>query len=302
VIIMRYGLSPAREVREIERGRADWTADGVPPRILPQVMTRFPAQAHILSWTETDFLQFNTKRAPFDDPRVRRALDLAIDRAAIVRMYGGRTAATPTCQLLPPGVLGYRRYCPYTRQPMADGRWQAPDLAQARRLVAASGTRGERVTVWGQKDGGVLGTDVVPYIANVLRQLGYRARAHLVLSSSLYHAPPSLFRKVQLVSTGWLDDTPYGFFGDWLLCSAPGDHHWFCDRRLDHEIRRAHALEASDTQAAGALWRKVDRQVTDVAAALPLVNPHSVDFVSARVRDYQANPILGLIADQVWLR
>jgi YVTN family beta-propeller protein len=58
-----------------------------------------------------------------------------IDRAALVRLYGGPAGATPTCQILPPGVFGHRRYCPYTRQPGADGRWQAPDLARARQLV-----------------------------------------------------------------------------------------------------------------------------------------------------------------------
>ena len=43
--------------------------------------------------------------------------------------------ATPTCQILPPNFPGYVRYCPY----------DAPDLRTARRLVAASGTRGMRV-------------------------------------------------------------------------------------------------------------------------------------------------------------
>ena len=42
------------------------------------------------------------------------------------------SAATPTCQILPPNFPGYVRYCPYS----------APDLRPARRLVAASGTRG----------------------------------------------------------------------------------------------------------------------------------------------------------------
>jgi hypothetical protein len=32
-------------------------------------------------------------------------------------------------------------------EPSRDGRWRAPNVARARALVAASGTRGERVTV-----------------------------------------------------------------------------------------------------------------------------------------------------------
>ena len=39
----------------------------------------------------------------------------------------------------PPGVPGYRPYCPYTRHPTPGGAWTSPDLGRARRLVAASG-------------------------------------------------------------------------------------------------------------------------------------------------------------------
>ena len=49
---------------------------------------------------------------------------------------------------MPPALAGYRRYCPYTRDPSASGTWHGPDLAPARKLVAASGTAGMRVTVW----------------------------------------------------------------------------------------------------------------------------------------------------------
>ena len=37
------------------------------------------------------------------------------------------------------------------------------------------------------------------------------------------------------------------------------------------------------------------------AVWVPLVNPDWIDFVSRRVRNYQADPNLGLIADQVSL-
>ena len=66
---------------------------------------------------------------------MRRALNLAIDRRAIVRLYGGSSLATPTCQVLPPGVVGYRRYCPYTDGVNAAGVWRGPDLARARRIL-----------------------------------------------------------------------------------------------------------------------------------------------------------------------
>ena len=46
----------------------------------------------------TDFFQFNTTRPPFNDVRVRRALNFAVDRETIVRLYGGGSLATATCR------------------------------------------------------------------------------------------------------------------------------------------------------------------------------------------------------------
>src|SRR5207244_1141221 len=164
----------------VEQGKADWSADFVPGNLLPEVRRRFPGQVHSLVPEETDWLQLNTNIPPFDDVRVRKALNFAIDRAAIVRMDGGRLTAAPTCQLIPPALPGYRPYCPYTRRPGADGRWRAPDLARARALVAASHTRGDKVAVYGWVNHGPVCTTVVRYTARVLRELGYRAQAHIV--------------------------------------------------------------------------------------------------------------------------
>ena len=56
----------------------------------------------------------------------------------LVNTYGGPTDAEVTCQIRPPGIPGYRPYCPYTRDPAADGRWSTPNLTLAKRLAAAS--------------------------------------------------------------------------------------------------------------------------------------------------------------------
>jgi peptide/nickel transport system substrate-binding protein len=304
VIVMRYGLSQAQEVREVEQGKADWTADSVPGTLMPEVTTRYPSQLHSLISPDTEMLQLNTTIAPFDDVRVRQALNLAIDRAAIVRIHGGPAGATPTCQILPPGVFGHRPYCPYTRRPSADGRWHAPDLARARRLVAASGTRGERITVYGDKDGGVGGTTVIRYTAQVLRELGYRAQARIEPHGYYANVSPATWHRIQIASINGFDTNPIDFFANDFGCAAPYayGHGWFCDPRLDREVQHAVALYGTDKTAARLLATKIDREIVDRALAVPLVNLHLVDFVSARVHGYVAHPILGLIADQVWLR
>lgn len=75
----------------------------------------------------TTFMRFNTTRAPFDDPQVRRALALALDREALARdvMRGGELA----CTSFVPAGLGA-----YVPAPLAPA-----DLAGARELLTRAG-------------------------------------------------------------------------------------------------------------------------------------------------------------------
>lgn len=296
-IVMRFGLTPAEQARAIEDGRADWMADNIPARLLPSLRVRLPAQLHSFSIPTTDFFQFNATLPPFDDVRVRRALNLAIDRRAIARLYGGSDLATPTCQILAPGMTGYRAYCPYVGRSPTDRGW-GPDLAKARRLVAASATAGTPVTVWGWTDDPTIRPSVTRYVAQTLRRLGYPTRVHLVPHAGLRSTDVP---RIQIIPTGWGRDTPYGFFTRWFTCAGDANHGWLCDRGIERRIELARSLAATDPRAAADAWAKIDRRLVDIAAALPMVNEHGVDFVSARVRNYQAHPYQGVIASQLSL-
>ena len=299
-IVTRFGLSRAAAVRAIVGGRADWSADPIPTRMLATLKTRFPGQLHPATIPTTAFFQLNTRLPPFDDIRVRRALSLAIDRRRLVRLFGGPDQATATCQILPPGIPGYRRNCPYTRNPGRAGRWTAPNLAEAERLVAASGTRGTAVTVWDSRDAGNP-TSVDEYVARLLRGLGYRASVRLIPHHAFFDSHPRVFKRIQLIQGGW-GDTAYGFFAAWFSCRNAFNHGWFCDRRVASENSDAESLAETSPRGAASAWAAIDRQLVGEAAWVPLVDLKGIDFVSARVRNYHFHPYSGMIADQLWLR
>jgi YVTN family beta-propeller protein len=304
-IVWRFGMSPAAEVRAVTRGSADWTSDGVPASLLPEVSTRFADRIHSSGpGQETDFFQLNTTVAPFNDIRVRRALNYALDRRVIVRIYGGLAAARPTCQILPPAIPGYRQYCPYTLEPSANGTYSAPNMTRARRLVVSSGTAATSVTVWGPSTDATISPAVTTYTADVLRRLGYHVRTRLLTHAQLSRLPERAFRTIQLIATGWAADYPsaFDFVQIWLSCRGDGDHGWFCDPAIDRQVKHADSLEVSDPSRASALWATIDRELVDRAVWVPLANPRLTDLVSARVTNYQSNPFTGILADQLWLR
>ena len=153
--------------------------------------------------------------------------------------------------------------------------------------------------MWGWTDDATLRPSVTFSIAGTLRSLGFPARVHLVRHADARRRD---LPRIQLIPTAWGADTPYGFFTTWFACVGPGNHGWFCDRSIDRRIEAARTLAASDTRAAAKAWAAVDRAIVDVAAAMPMIDEHLVDFVSSRLRNYQAHPFQGLIATQVSVR
>lgn len=84
----------------IERGEADWMLSyfAPPANRLSEIETRYASQVHADPLMSTDYFVMNTEVAPFDDVRVRRALNFAIDRGDIVqggRRFGSRSPDVP---------------------------------------------------------------------------------------------------------------------------------------------------------------------------------------------------------------
>jgi oligopeptide transport system substrate-binding protein len=86
-------------------GETDWIdSTGIPPSIRDAVLKR--PDLHTGPYFNTYFYRINVTRPPFGDKRVRQALNLAIDKRAIVE-HITRSGQIPALHLVPPGVPGY---------------------------------------------------------------------------------------------------------------------------------------------------------------------------------------------------
>ena len=296
--------------RAVERGRADLVSLAVRGQSAEQqrgLFTRVAGRLHLDAQPATLWWFFNTRVAPFDDVRVRRAVNFAVDRARLNKLAGGLDSVT--CQVLPSDLPGYRPYCPYTVNPNEAGTWTAPDLAKARSLVAASGTRGTRVAVTTFHRSIPLA--IGRYFVSLLRQLGYKASLRVVDPAKLQPLVADSRNRVQFGSSGWIADKliPSNFLNPILTCAAfipksPRNRNWFeyCNPELDAKIREAALLQTSDPARANALWSEIDRTLVDQAVTLPWSAPRTRILVSARVGNYQNHPLWGPLLDQIWVR
>jgi YVTN family beta-propeller protein len=293
-----------QSIRAVLEGRADllWQLSTLPESL--DLHTRFPSQLRTTPALGTFHVALNERMPPFDDVDARRAVNYAVDRDQVVGLFGGPESARSTCQILPPGLPAYEAYCPFTAHPTSGGTWTGVDLAKARALVARSGTRGARVTV--TYSPGLPGPGVGPYIASVLRQLGYRVRERSLEDPHFWATVNDPRRMGEAAVIGWFADyaTPYAFLSPQFRCSvreAP-NYVGFCEQDIDRKMRRAVTLQSTDPRAANALWAEIERHLVDTAAWVPLVNPRTNDVVSNRLGNYQYNPAMGSLLSQLWVR
>jgi oligopeptide transport system substrate-binding protein len=110
-------------------GEVAWV-DQMPAELLPRLARR--EDFHSAPYLGTYFYRVNVERPPFDDPRVRRALALAIDREEIVRRLLGAGEA-PLYACVPAAMPGW------SGATMHRGASFEDDVREARRLLADAG-------------------------------------------------------------------------------------------------------------------------------------------------------------------
>jgi oligopeptide transport system substrate-binding protein len=105
-----------------------------PPNQLSFIEETMPEVLRVTPGLTTEVYLFNTKRPPFDDVRVRRALSMAVDRETLVNRVL-RTGEKPAYSYIPPTVHNYKNH------PQADfaSLTMEERRTEARRLLAEAG-------------------------------------------------------------------------------------------------------------------------------------------------------------------
>jgi peptide/nickel transport system substrate-binding protein len=184
--------NPVTATDEVEKGKVDWLKNPPPPERYAEVRDRFEGtQFREEPQISVYYFWMNTQAAPFDDVKVRRAVNYAVDPAALERIYAGTVEATQ--QVLPADMPGYEKFDPYPY-----------NLAKAKKLIAEADPSDREITLWSLNL--VPTNEAGAYYQQVLEKLGFDVTLKQVDASNYF----------TLIGNSATPDLDTGF-ANWLL-------------------------------------------------------------------------------------
>ncbi|HEX7244864.1 MAG TPA: ABC transporter substrate-binding protein [Solirubrobacterales bacterium] len=160
------------QVNEIEQNRTMWMQPPPPADLYAEVKDKFEGtQFRVEHPINVYYFWMNTQKPPFDDVKVRQAVNYAVDPAALERIYAGSLAATH--QVLPEGVPGHKAFNLYPH-----------NMATAKRLLAEANPSDREITVWTINESP--NDEAGAYFQDVLTKLGFDAKLKTINADNYF--------------------------------------------------------------------------------------------------------------------
>jgi peptide/nickel transport system substrate-binding protein len=271
------------QVNEIQQGRTDWMYDSVPPDRVAEVKAKYEGSQYRLEpLIGVDFVWMNMTQPPFDDLKVRQAVNHGVNPSQLERIYAGEITATH--QIIPPGVPGHEEYDLYPF-----------DMARAQQLLKEAGPSDLEVTFWTES----LNEEAGEFFESMLDEIGFDAELKVVNSETYFtvignEKTPDL----DLGFAGYAADYPHpnAFFEPLLsgasVLPANGTNLSRTDvPELNEKIEELAAERLGPEQEEE--YAALDRDFMELAPWAPYGTPASSVFVSENV-DFDSviwNPI-----------
>jgi peptide/nickel transport system substrate-binding protein len=261
-------------LQRVINGQDDYDFHQIPPDRLASTQAKYGADIKVYTPANLYYFFMNTRVAPFNNLKVRQAVNYAIDRQALVRIYGG--LATPTENVLPPTYPQYKKHTLYPYS-----------LAKAKALVTASGDKGMSVTVWNHQRG--LDPKAGDYLTSVLNSIGFKAKEKIINAAVYWTTVGNQATKAQIGFADWFQDYPHPL--DWfdvllngerITATHNNNYADFDDKAINAKID-ALKKQPTLTESVNAQWATVDKAVMEQAPWAPFLNRQFTDFFNSDI-------------------
>ncbi|MET8745593.1 ABC transporter substrate-binding protein [Streptomyces sp. NPDC004728] len=223
----------------------------------------------------TNYIAFNPKVKPFDNPKVRQAISYAVDRSSVVNAAGGSSLAEPATTFLPDqAAFGYT---PYDHFPAGKNG----NAAKARELLKEAGyPKGLTVTLTHSNDKDfATSPEIATALQEALKKAGITVKLQGLESNDYSDTVYNVKSEPGFFLGGWGADWPSGgpffapiFDGRQIVKSGYNfNSGQLNDPAVNKEIDGINKL--TDLDAAAKRWGALDKKVGEQALTVPLFHP-----------------------------
>ena len=280
-ITFEIGQEPIVALLRLQKGEIDVPGDGIPPAKFQEVMSDPAQKARVVEGGQlhTGYVTMNVNIPPFDNVKVRQAVNMAINKDRIVQLINNR--AVPANQPLPPSMPGYAK----------DYKGYPYDAAKAKELLAEAGHADGFET-----DLYVMNTDPNPRIAQGIQQdlaaIGIKANIQALAQANVIAAGGEKEGAPMIWSGGmaWIADfpDPSNFYGPILGCggAVPGGWNWswYCNEDLDKKAAEADSIvDPAKADERYKMWSDIYVKIMEDAPWAPVFNEQRFTMKSPRM-------------------
>ncbi|MFJ7195183.1 MULTISPECIES: ABC transporter substrate-binding protein [unclassified Streptomyces] len=223
----------------------------------------------------TNYIAFNPKVKPFDNPKVRQAISYAVDRSSVVNAAGGSSLAEPATTFLPDqAAFGHT---PYDHFPAGKNG----DPAKAKELLKEAGyPTGLTVTLTHSNDKDfATSPEIATALQEALKKAGITVKLQGLESNDYSDTVYNVKSEPGFFLGGWGADWPSGgpffapiFDGRQIVRSGYNfNSGQLNDPAVNKEIDEINKL--TDLDAAAKRWGALDKKVGEQALTVPLFHP-----------------------------
>ncbi|MFE3946253.1 ABC transporter substrate-binding protein [Streptomyces sp. NPDC059118] len=223
----------------------------------------------------TNYIAFNPKVKPFDNPKVRQAISYAVDRSSVVNAAGGSSLAEPATTFLPDQTAF--GHTPYDHFPAGKNG----DPAKARELLKEAGyPKGLTVTLTHSNDKDfATSPEIATALQEALKKAGITVKLQGLESNDYSDTVYNVKSEPGFFLSGWGADWPSGgpffapiFDGRQIVRSGYNfNSGQLNDPAVNKEIDEINKL--TDLGAAAKRWGALDKKVGEQALTVPLFHP-----------------------------
>lgn len=265
------------------RAAAADTVPDFPASQLGFLRRQMPGAVRIAPYRGVQYWAFNTRRPPFDDARVRRALSMAVERDRITgRLLG--VGNPPATSLVPPGLGGYG--------PAVEPAWARWPIerrrAEARRLLAEAGHGPAKpLIVEARFASDPDNRRMAVALASFWKPLGVELRAFNTEATLHYAALRA--GEFQIARASWIGDVsaPENFLAVHRSDAGPINYSGYRSPAYDRALSAA--LAEADPARRTSRMRAAEAILVADAPVLPIYFYVTKNLVSGRVQGWRDN-------------